>query len=1023
MKKSLFLLSLLILAGVQTLLAQQQVVTGKVVGEDQLGIPGVNVLIHGTTNGTITDLDGNYTISVPELNVTLIYSFIGYKNQEVAVQGREVINITMVSEAIGLEEVVAVGYGTQIKSKITSAVSTVNTEVLDNRPVSSISEALAGAAPGLQVNLSSGAPGSTPSINIRGLSTIGHSSGVLVLIDGMEGSMADVDPAMVKNISVLKDAAAAAIYGARAANGVVLITTKEGKNSQKTNVNYMFDYGIQSPTTLPELVNSVEYMEMKNRALGYEGKLPEFSTDMIELARNGELSETYWPDALYDESAVRMNHSLNISGGSKKSTFFLGLGALDQQGIVKGNDDYKRYNLRVKLETDVNKWLSVGTNTSWSNRVKDNVPIDTGRSFRAAPFFPSTLEDGTYVVGLGGDSSNPVMKSESGSYNLEESDVIESQLFAKLKLVKGLSFEQKVIFKRSHINKEVWRDAVNYVTMNVDDSGYTDIVHVQPQSVDRSLSYQSEKSLRTTTQSFLRYNWENEDHFFKGLLGFQSEENKYDSFRAGTYDFLNGSLQDLDLGAAADPEIGGGTGSTSSSSEWAIASLLGRLNYDYKRKYMVEFSFRYDGTSRFAEGNKWGFFPSVSLGWNMKNENFMKETYFLDMLKLRGSWGQLGDAFKVKNYSTYQIVNQNSGYVWPEGTRPGLVTGAAANGNITWETATVMNMGVDASLWKGRLGIQTEYYINKRSDILGYPDVAWEFGLGAPAQNVRDVKSWGWELSISHKNKLGKLGYEVLLNISDQNNEVTDLGSTTPDIGNKFIDVGYAINSLYGYRSDGLITSQEDLDDYLSQVSLDGPYSPYVGSIKLKDISGPDGTPDGIIDAQYDREVFHDDIKHFMVGGRIALSYEGFTLSAIIDGVLDRDVYFSGNQNRMAFSGGTGTPFTYQRDAFDPTTPDANAIMPIMTSELVNYDYSDYWLRKASYVRMKNISLNYTFNKSLMSRIGFLHGASIFTSVENPFIIWTNYFAHDYGWDPQLSPSSVNYPLARTISFGCNLKF
>lgn len=997
-------------------------ISGKVTATDGEPLPGVTVVVKGTSVGTVTDIDGNYLLNLPDGASAFMFSFIGFNTQEVLYNGRESIDVVLVEEVMQIREVVAVGYGTQLKTKVTSAISTVDNEILEKRPVSTVQEALVGAAPGLIITQESGRPGDTPNLNIRGTSTIGSSSGVLVLIDGIEGSISDVDPTMVENISILKDASAAAIYGARAANGVMLIKTKRGKKSKKAVVNYQFNLGIQSPTDLPELVNSVEYMEMKNRALGYEGSLPQFSDAVIEMARNGELAETSWPDELYD-NAVMTSHSLNLSGGTKKTSYYLGLGALQQDGIVAGGDDYKRYNIRVKVETDVNDWLSVGTNTSWTNRIQDQVPVATGQVYRGAPFFPVALDDGTYVVGLGGDSTNPLIMSEAGSYDLTERDVIETQLYANITLAKGLKFEEKVTFQRRHINSESWRDATNYVTMDIDDSGYTDIIPVQANSTDRTLSFVSTKNMRMTTQSFLRYKLETGNHFIKTLLGLQTEENTNESFRAGTQDFLNGSLQNLGLGAIADPSIGGGLGSNSSASEWAIVSLLGRLNYDYKMKYMLEFSFRYDGTSRFGEGKKWGFFPSVSLGWNMKRENFLKDVDFISMLKLRGSWGQLGDAFKVGNYETYQTVNKNSGYVWPNGTQPGLVTGSSANPVITWETATVKNIGADASLWKGKLGIQTEYFINNRTDILGRPDVAKEFGLEAPAQNVRDVKSWGWEVSVSHKNNIGKLGYEIMLNLSDQNNEVTDLGSTSADIGNTIIDKGYAINSRYGYRADGLITSEEDLANYLNSVQLDGPLSPYVGSVKLKDISGPNGVPDGIIDAQYDREVINDNQNHYNVGGRIALSYGGFVLSAVFDGVLDRQVYFGGNFSTVAFKSGISTPFAFQRDSFDPENPDAMAALPIITSGHVNYDYSDYWLRDASYIRMKNISLSYAFNKSLVNRIGFIKGMSMYTSVENAFLIWNNYFAEDYGWDPQLGAGAADYPLARTISFGLNLTF
>ncbi|PCE66703.1 SusC/RagA family TonB-linked outer membrane protein [Sediminicola luteus] len=1021
-KKLLTIYLMVGLLSLGQLWAQETTLKGRVLDTDGIPIPWVNILVKGTTNGVNTNDDGQFEIQLA-LGDTLQFSSIGFADKEVVVNHTNDLTITLKSSEEQLDEIIVVGYGTQIKSKVTSAVTAVEGEVLQNRPVASIQEALVGTAPGLNINQNNGAPGSAPNINIRGLSTIGNSSGVLVLIDGIEGSLADLNPDMVAEISVLKDASAAAIYGARGANGVILVTTKKGGKSQKMRVDFTADLGIQAPTTIPELVSGLEFMEMKNRALEYEGSLPEYSEATLALMRSGGFANTDWAKELYGQSSVRTNYALNISGGDKKTTYYLGLGALDQGGIVRGSDEFKRYNIRLKLDSQITDWLRVGTNTAWANRDRDNVLINTGRALRAAPFFPITQADGTYVVGLGGDSSNPIMRSESGSFNREDRDVMETQLYAELQLAKGLSFEQRFSAKKTLTNGAIWENAVDYITLDVGDDGYTDEIPIMANPTDRKYSKRSEKNLRLTTQSFLRYNWKNDNHFIKTLAGFQTEENKNEAFRVGRIGYLNNSIQDIDLGSDPDPAIGDGKGSTSSAAEWSIVSLFGRVNYDYKNKYFLEASFRYDGTSRFASGKKWGFFPSVSVGWNLKNEAFLQNASGVDLLKLRASVGQLGDAFKVGNYATYQTVDVNPGYVWPDGPSQGFATGRAANKDITWETATVTNLGFDASFWRGKLSLQAEYFTNKRTDILGTPDVPTEFGLQAPPQNVRDVKSWGWEFSVSHKNDIGELGYEIMVNLSDQRNELTDLGSSKPDIGNEILDQGHPVNAYYGYRTDGLITSQEDLDAYLANNTLNGPFAPYIGGVKLKDISGPEGQPDGIIDPLHDREVFDDNQNHYRLGTRLALDYKGVFFSAMIDGVLDRQVVFRGAQFEIPFSGGVGTPFAFQREAFDPAAPNAHAALPILKPELVRYDFSDYWLRDASYIRMRNISIGYDFSKKVMSRISFLQGLRLYASAENPFMIWTNYFAKDYGWDPQLPPGEVAYPLARTISMGLNVTF
>jgi TonB-linked SusC/RagA family outer membrane protein len=1011
------------LLGVMLAQAQNVNVSGKVTdastGEP---LPGVNISVKGTVIGVITDNEGNYLFKIPSQDVVLLFSFIGYETQEIELNGDTSLDVVLKENFASLEEVVVVGYGTQLKSKVTSSISTVNAEHMSDRPITSVTEGLMASVPGLIISYGSGRPGDDPSINIRGRSTIGKSSGVLVLIDGIEGSLANIDPNSIENVSVLKDAGAASIYGARAANGVMLITTKSGGKNKDVSVTYRANIGFEEAYKVPELVSGLDFMLMKNKALDNVGALPEYGEEILNMVRSGQLEETDWTKELYGEAALQTNHSLLVSGGTQKSSFAISLGYLDQQGIVTGTDDYQRYNLRVRVDTDISNWLTIGTNTALTNRTQNFVPIETGRVLRAAPFYPVTLDDGTYVVGQGGDSSNPYLTTASGQYNLDDRDIMKTQLYAKIKLPKGFSFEEKVSFRSTNLKEKDWRNDIDYVTLNVGETGYVDTTYVNALPTSRTLRYEDSKSLRITTQSMLRYENTSENHFINGLLGFQTEENRSEGFQAGRIGFLNSSVHALGLGEAVDPGIDG-FGNNSSASGWSIASAFGRLNYDYKKKYIAEFSFRYDGSSRFANGHKWGFFPSASVGWNMGSENFIQNLEVIDLLKLRASWGQLGDAFKVGAYDFLQTVAQNSGYGWPEGQQPALVTGDAANPLITWETATIINGGIDASLWGGKLGIQTDYFINKRSDILGTPDVPTEFGLGAPAQNVRDVKSWGWEVSLTHKNKIGDFNYDIAVNISDQKNKLTSLGSTFEDIGNTVIMLDEPINARYGYRSDGLIADEAELAEYTSTYNLQGVVIPTIGSVRLKDISGPDGIPDNVISAEYDREIYDDNINHYRVGGRIKLAYKGLSLTAIINGVLDRQILFRGAQSEFTFSGGVGTPFAFNELAFDPDKPDRNAPIPILKPDLVNFDQSDYWLRDAAFIRMQNINLSYSFDRSLLKNFKIIKDLSVYTSIENAFLIWTNYFAYDSGWDPELGAGAVDYPLSRTVSFGLNVTF
>jgi len=1015
--------------------AEKATITGKVTDEQNNPIPGVNIRLKGTEKGTATDPDGNFKLTVDdEINAVLLINYIGYTPQEVVVGNRLNLLIKLKPESKDLNEVVVVGYGTQSKRKVTGATSTVKSEYIQNRPITNLSAGLAGAVPGLAIDAANGgSPGKTPVISIRGTTTLSGGASALILVDGVESRLEDVDPNIIQEVTILKDASAAAIYGSKAANGVVLVTTKSGKIGQPTKIDYSVNSGFQKPTAIPQIVNSVDYIQLKNKAQVYEAlyfnnttppAATYFSDTILQKAQNGELANTNWGKEVFKANAFQMDHSLNISGAANNTDYLIGLAYLNQNGINVGIDNFTRYNLRAKINTKIKDWLSVGTNTAFTHRFLNNVPsaeANSGRALRSSPLFPIAMANGTLIAGEGGSSGNPYINAESGSYNRLKEDILETQLLAKADITKHFSVEEKFSARVYNSQNAIWNNAVDYVTLDLDANGYQAPIPIMAQSTARSYNIANERTTVLISQSIMRYSQSIGDHSFSGLLGFQTESFKDATNKAGRINYLNGSLQTLALGASVDPTIGNGTGNDSDVTAYKMASGFGRLNYDYKNKYLIEGSFRIDGSSRFTGANKYGFFPSVSVGWNISEENFIKEKLsFIDQFKLRASVGVLGDAFSggIGNYDFYQTIVKNPGYTFAGGTQPGLVVGKAANPDITWERSTVSDVGIDLSIFKNKLSAVFDYFVNNRSNILvSSPNIAAEFGLQAPSLNGASVRSQGYEIEVVHRNKVGNVSYFVAANLANQSNKVTGLGNSSPQYGNMVTAVGYPVKACYGYVADGFITSKEDLAAYTTNNKLNGPFTPYVGGLKYKDLNG-----DHIIDPTNDRMVINDNTPHYNVGLRFGATYKSFSIAANITGVLERYMYFGANQTDQFFSGGSGTPFQIQKNFFDPQNVNAslNAAFPVIRAGASFYDNSSFWLRKAAYLRMKNISLSYEINKNALKKIG-ISRLNVYASAENPFLIWTNYFASSGGFDPELDNPGSRYPLQKTFSLGLNL--
>ncbi|QGY44778.1 SusC/RagA family TonB-linked outer membrane protein [Maribellus comscasis] len=1006
-------------------------ISGKVVDRNNLPIPGVSVLLKGTTIGTVTDLEGNFSLSGVGENAIVVFSFVGMKTQEVRASGKTVFDVVMAEDAIGLDEVIAVGYGTQIKRKVTSAISTIKTdEALEGRPIVSVQQGLSGMTPGLNVSQSNGRPGNFPGLTIRG------NGSPIVLVDGFQSSLGDVDPNQVAEISVLKDASAAAVYGLQAANGVILITTKDGQKNKPVEFTYGIQTSVQGYTKIPELANTVEYMQLRNKAelneqIYINGVDPEsaetyslFSEDVISRAMNGEFFDTRWSDILYGQNASQISQNLSLRGGTDKTVYSMALGYVDQDGVnISDLDGFKRYNVRVKLQTDVNKWLTIGTNSAYSHRTQISVPIENGRGLRAVPYYPvrDHLGSGLYAVGDGGTSENPVLTSNKGSFDKSLRDAFEIQLNAKLKLFKGLSFEENVGVRIINSNGKDWTNVIDYASLEFD--GQTGEYSSNPisvaQSTGRSLSYSTSRFQSITTQSLLRYNWSIDNHSVNALLGWQTEEKKSEGFNTKREDFLSDAVLSLDVGGVET-----GLTNNSDASESSNLSALGRINYDYKGRYLIEFSFRNDWSSNFAKGYRSGFFPSFSLGWNVKEEEFMAGIEKISLLKLRGAWGEVG-LDNVSALSFIQRVNQNNGYPWSTGMEPGLVIANYASPELTWETHKKINLGVDIGLYDGKISVMADVFRNRIYDILADVQIAQEFGLPAPSVNRRSQEYKGWELIVTHKNNIGDFRYTVSLNATNVRSEWLSLGGEEPNYGSSLREEGFPVGIAYGYRADGLIASQEELDEYVSTHTFEGPNASllYVGAPKLVDISGPDGTPDGQIDATYDREIIEDLRGNYRIGGQLGLAYKSFSFSAVVSGVLNRTIYATGGQSNQHFSGGVGNAFAVHLKSFDPDNPDREAAYPLVRSGLINYDRSSYWMRNASYLRVRNMNLSYAVNKKWFQKTRFLKKADFFVSVENPFILCDNFYASDYGWDPELGIGEVDYPLPRTFTFGANFTF
>ncbi|AEL28727.1 SusC/RagA family TonB-linked outer membrane protein [Cyclobacterium marinum] len=978
------------------ILIEERPIKGRVVDSNGQGIPGATVLVQGTNIGTATDIDGNFSFEVPE-NAVLIFSFIGYQQQVVSVGNRSEIEVTMTEDLSSLDEVVVVGYGTQKKVNLTGAVSSITSKEIVNQPVGQTSMALQGIAPGVTVTQRSGQPGSDGgSIRIRGVGTLGDSN-PLVMVDGIETNLNNVDPNEIESISILKDASSAAIYGARAANGVVLITTKRG--IEGVRVNYNMYAGFQVPTQLPEIVGAIDHMEMANEAFTNVGNDPQYTDEFIEAYKAGMPSDQYpdtdWQEITMSNVAFMQNHNLSINAGSEKSKLFASVSYLDQEGIIP-NTSFNRFNLRLNSDINVSERLTLSTDIFLRRAFQKQPSSGTSYVFHWMRRIPSNevgiLSNGRYGEGWNGD--HPLARAKDGGLNTNESLDAILNFRLNYKISEGLNAEVMYAPKFWNPHSKVFSN----ITQTYARDGVTP-THFVPQRNSLSESYTREwynnlRAIVTYDKTF------NQVHTIGVTAGYQQEDQTNAWISAYREVFPLPQYEQINAGNRANERTGG------AASHWALQSVFGRVTYNFDERYLLEGNVRRDASSRFAEGNRSGVFPSFSAGWRVSEESFM-EPYsgIIDQLKLRASWGQLGNQ-NIGLYPFAAFMSLGGGsqdYTFNGENSPGAALNSMANSSIKWETTETTDIGLDFNLW-GKLDVSADYYIRRTKDILLALNIPQTLGLSAPFQNAGEVLNKGYDLMVNYRNKVGELNYSIMVNYSDVRNEIIDMRG----IENTGLTVnreGYSIGSFFGYVDQGLFQTQEEVDNHADQFGNIAP-----GDIKYKDID-----EDGMINDR-DLAVIGSPIPRHTFGLRVSADYKGFDLSVFLQGVGKADGYMYG-QGIMPFYLG-GTVQEQHKDRWTPANTDA-AYPRLAWNQTNNEQNSSFWMRNAAYLRGQNIQVGYTFSETVLSKLN-IRGLRMYLSGRNVFTV------HDFyeGYDPEAPVSNGGwYPQMATYTMGLNVNF
>lgn len=986
-------------------------ITGTVLDETGTPVIGANIIVKGTGRGTITDLNGHYSLEASPQDVLLI-SYVGYLNQEQTVGNRKVVNVQLVEDLQSIEEVVVIGYGTQKRVNLTGSVASVSSEALAKRQVGQTSLALQGAAPGVTVTQRSGQPGlDAGDIRIRGIGTLNNSN-PLILVDGLEMGINSLDVSTIESISVLKDAASSSIYGSKAANGVILITTKRASEG-KFNISYNGYLAWQNPTNLPEKVGALEHILMLNESKINAGAGVVYTDEQIKAwsdpgANRDIYPDTDWQKEVLKGNGLQHNHSLTMTGGTDKLKVLASIGYLGQNGIID-NVDYERISMRLNTDFVFTKNFSssldiyiYNTNRNSVSNYQSNSSNGSGIGyiFFSMNKLPAVqamrYSNGKYAEGQNGE--NPVASIYEGGHTNQKSTPITGNLSFKWEPLEDLKLQ--AAFSPS-ISYPLYETFIRQVTTyNADGSVFSSLP--SKSNLTKESTYNRYLQFRTTADYKKTLN----GHTISALAGFQYESNHESGFNAYRDDFAFPDYSLLQSGSVENMRNDGWAG------ENALISWFGRINYDYKSKYLLEANIRYDGSSKFAEGNRWGVFPSFSAGWRLSEEFFWENLkHIVPNFKVRGSWGELGNQNIGSNYPFSSNIDMSTKYI----SNDNLVDGAAVltmnNPDITWETTTMTNVGIDVN-FINKINVTFDWFYKETKDILMTLDVPRTMGMEPTYQNAGVVENKGYELNITYADKVGDFDFDVSLNFSDVKNKITDLKGIngTGLVTNR---EGYAINSLYMRRALGILSD--------SDFGSDGSYlwTRQGRTLAPGDLRYANLNDDDIVNAE-DREVLGSTIPRYTFGLNFNGRYKGFDLNLLLQGVGKVDGYLNSIAMYPFWSGGTA--YSYHRDYWTAENRNTNATFPRLYfyDSANNYLDSDHYLKSAAYLRVKNIQLGYKVPVSISRRFLMEH-LRFYVSGEN-LLTFTGFWD---GWDPEVSPASGGafYPQVKTISFGLDIRF